>query len=272
MANTYFQFKKFIVHQAHTSMKVCTDACLFGGWVAHDTTLLSANTILDIGTGTGLLSLMLAQATASNTDPAKITAIEIETEAAKEAASNFALSPWSNNLKIVHSSLQEFSNQIIQDHLNINHVDAAINIEDSSVSMFDCIITNPPFYEGDLKSPDAKKNLASHSVGLPWTVLVEHVSHLLKEGGSYFVLIPALRAYTMQKLAEATGLQLMEEVLVHNTAKMLPIRAMQKFIKPSPEQKEQGSVVKRSKIFIKDADNQYDAHFTALLKDYYLQF
>jgi tRNA1Val (adenine37-N6)-methyltransferase len=257
MANTFFQFKKFIVHQEHSAMKVCTDACLFGAWVAKDEAIISANNILDIGTGTGLLSLMLAQATAINSNAAKITAIEIETAAATEAASNFALSAWTENMHVVNSSLQDYS--------------ASIKNGESTIPKFDCIITNPPFYEGDLKSPDPKKNLASHSAGLPWSELTEHASALLKEGGSYFVLIPALRSYTMQKLSEANGLQLVEEVLVHNTAKTLPIRAMQKFIKPIGDIKSQASImVKRSKIFIKDADNKYEAAFTELLQEYYL--
>ena len=257
MANTFFQFKKFIVHQEHSAMKVCTDACLFGAWAAKDEAIISANNILDIGTGTGLLSLMLAQATATNSNPAKITAIEIETAAATEAASNFALSAWTENMHVVNSSLQDYS--------------ASANNGESTIPKFDCIITNPPFYEGDLKSPDPKKNLASHSAGLPWSELTEHASALLKEGGSYFVLIPALRSYTMQKLSEANGLQLVEEILVHNTAKALPIRAMKKFIKPIGAIKSQVPIiVKRANIFIKDADNKYEAAFTELLQEYYL--
>ena len=257
MTNTFFQFKKFILHQEHSAMKVCTDACLFGAWAAKDEAIISANHILDIGTGTGLLSLMLTQATAANSNPTKIKAIEIETAAATEAASNFALSPWAENIHVVNNSLQGYI--------------ASANNGESTFPKFDCIITNPPFYEGDLKSPDPKKNLASHSVGLPWSELAMHVNALLKEGGFYFVLIPALRSYTMQKLSEANGLQLVEEVLIHNTAKTLPIRAMQKFIKPIPAQKSQGSIaVNRSKIFIKDPDNKYNSVFRELLQEYYL--
>ena len=270
MANNFFEFKKFIVHQEHSAMKVCTDACLFGAWSASDETIISANTILDIGTGTGLLSLMLAQATEnSNT---QITAIEIETASAKEAASNFALSPWTNRMNLVNSSIQQYSAHINKDEQVNNKGGGTIKTVESFMQKFDCIITNPPFYEGDLKSPDEKKNLASHSSGLPWNELVENVFSLLKEGGNYFVLIPALRSYTMQKLCDQNGLQLVEEVLVHNSAKNLPIRAMQKFIKPTPGQLDQGStIIKRSKLFIKDADNKYDSQFTSLLKEYYLQ-
>ena len=251
MANTFFQFKKFIVHQAHTSMKVCTDACLFGAWAASDQRLLNAHKILDIGAGTGLLSLLIAQAN----NNATITAVEIESAAATEATSNFKLSPWPDHLNLVHDDIRNFSN-----HAN---------------NLYDVIITNPPFYEGDLKSPDENKNTAAHSTALPWNILIENVAKLLTDGGSFFVLIPTLRAYTMQKLCDNHGLTLVEEVLVHNTAKTLPIRAMQKFTKLRVGQMDAEKPidipqVKRTKIFIKDTDNNYSPEFNALLKDYYL--
>ena len=251
MANTFFQFKKFIVHQEQTSMKVCTDACLFGAWAASDSQVKEAYCILDIGTGTGLLSLLLAQVN----NNATITAIEIEQAAATEAASNFKLSSWGNQLNLVHDAIQNFGN-------NAN-------------TLYDVIITNPPFYEGDLKSPDENKNTAAHSTALPWNVLIENATKLISKGGSFFVLVPTLRAYTMQKLCDTHGLQLVAEVLVHNTAKNLPIRAMQKFVKQHPEQivaEKTNDViqVKRTKIFIKDGDNNYSPEFIALLKDYYL--
>jgi tRNA1Val (adenine37-N6)-methyltransferase len=251
VANTFFQFKKFIVHQAHTSMKVCTDACLFGAWTAHDQELINAKSILDIGTGTGLLSLLLAQAN----NNATITAVEIEEAAATEAVSNFKSSPWADQLNLVHDAIQDYSN-----HAN---------------TVYDIIITNPPFYEGDLESPDENKNTAAHSTALPWKVLIENATKLLSEGGSFYVLVPTLRAYTMQKLCDNNGLQLVAEVLVHNTAKNLPIRAMQKFVKLHAGQIDTEKTndipqVKRTKIFIKDADNNYSPEFIALLKDYYL--
>ena len=251
MANTFFQFKKFIVHQAHTSMKVCTDACLFGAWIASDPQVMNAPKILDIGAGTGLLSLLIAQAN----NKAIITAVEIEPAAATEAASNFKLSPWTDQLNLVHDDIRNFGN-----HANTH---------------YDVIITNPPFYEGDLKSPDENKNTAAHSTALPWKVLIENATKLLGEGGSFYVLVPTLRAYTMQKLCNNNGLQLVAEVLVHNTAKNLPIRAMQKFVKQHVGQTDTEKTndipqVKRTKIFIKDADNKYSPEFIVLLKDYYL--
>jgi tRNA1Val (adenine37-N6)-methyltransferase len=135
--------------------------------------------------------------------------------------------------------------------------------------LFDIVISNPPFYEGDLKSPDANKNKAAHSTELPWNILVENVSSLLTEAGCFFVLVPTLRAYTMQKLAEAQQLQLVEEVLVYNDAKHLPFRSFLHFKKNSNTLDKAISVL-RNKIVIKNTDNTYSTAFTELLKDYYL--
>jgi len=248
VANPFFQCKQFIVHQQHTSMKVCTDACLFGAWVSQKTLVQNSNSIVDIGTGTGLLSLMLAQVT--ETSKASITAIEIESQAATEANSNFNISKWSDRLKLVNDSIQNFT-------------------ASSKGLLFDIVISNPPFYEGDLKSPDANKNKAAHSTELPWSILVENVSSLLTEAGCFFVLVPSLRAYTMQKLAEAHQLQLVEEVLVYNDAKHLPFRSFLHFKKNSNTLDKEISVL-RNKIVIKNTDNTYSTAFTELLKDYYL--
>ena len=253
MANPFFQCKEFIVHQQHTSMKVCTDACLFGAWVAKQPSLETAHSIVDIGTGTGLLSLILAQVTHKNNT--KITAVEIESQAATEASSNFNLSKWSERLMLVNDSIQNYTANFIATEKEKNR--------------FDIIITNPPFYEGDLKSPNANKNKAAHSTELSWTSLVENSSSLLKEEGHFFVLAPTLRAYTMQKLAEASHLYLREEVLVYNDAKHLPFRSFLHFQKNSNTQ-DKGNTVFRNNIVIKNADNTYSTAFTELLKDYYL--
>jgi len=250
VANPYFQFKKFIVHQQHTSMKVCTDACLFGAWMSQKEQVQKATKLLDIGAGTGLLSLMLAQVTEHS--KAKITAIEIEAQAAAEAASNFSLSPWKDRMELVNDAVQ-------------NYTVSKMNQDAFNEQQFDLVISNPPFYEGDLKSPDANKNIAAHSTELPWSILIENLATILSPNGSFFVLVPTLRAYTMQKLAEAQKLHLVEEVLVYNDAKHLPFRAILHFQRNKTE-------MVRNKLIIKDAENNYTPEFTHLLKDYYLHF
>jgi len=242
VANPYFQCKQFIVHQQYTSMKVCTDACLFGAWVANTAIATRASSVLDIGTGTGILSLMLAQKCPANTF---ITSLEIEPQAAAESKSNFEGSLWKERMSVHHQSLQDFTSEYTQEG-------------------FDLIISNPPFYEGDLKSPDENKNTASHSTHLPWATLVQNAATLLKKEGHFFVLVPTLRAYTMQKLAEINGLFLHTEVLIYHNAKHLPFRSFLQFSKKKPDQ------IIREKIVIKDAENQYQHAFIELLKDYYL--
>ena len=241
-------------------MKVCTDACLFGAWVSQKSMVQNAINIVDIGTGTGLLSLMVAQVTENS--KASITAIEIEAQAAAEANSNFNISKWSDRLKLVNDSIQNFTASISKDDLVINELN-------NNKQLFDIVISNPPFYEGDLKSPDPNKNKAAHSTELPWNILVENVTSLLNNNGSFFVLVPTLRAYTMQKLAETHQLQLAEEVLVYNDAKHLPFRSFLHFTKVKPVIDKEISVL-RNKIVIKNADNTYSTEFTELLKDYYL--
>ncbi len=221
-------------------MKVCTDACLFGAWVAQDPQIQNAQKILDIGSGTGLLSLMLAQQST-----ATITAIEIEAGAFKQTKANFEASPWCDRLLVEHTPIQDYAANFQQ-------------------QLYDCIITNPPFYEGDLQSPDTSKNLASHSDALTWEELAKAAGELLQVHGAWYVLVPTLRAYTMQKLANNYGMQLAEEVLMYNDAKHLPIRAMLKFVKQS-----EASIL-RTKLIIKNADQSYTNEFIALLKDYYL--
>ena len=228
------------MHQVHTAMKVCTDACLFGAWATTDLTTQSPKNILDIGSGTGLLSLMLAQVT--NAD---ITAIEIEEAAFNQTKSNFELSPWKERFNVVHTSIQDYA-------------------ANNNAQQYDCIITNPPFYDGDLNSPDNAKNVASHSTALSWEDLAKSVAHLLLEQGTWFVLGPTLRAYTMQKIASNYGLFLSEECLMYNDAKHLPIRAMLKFVK-----QKDGAIV-RNKIIIKNEDQSYSPEFISLLKPYYL--
>jgi tRNA1Val (adenine37-N6)-methyltransferase len=227
--------------------------------VAKQPSLETAHSILDIGTGTGLLSLILAQVTDKN--KTKITAVEIESQAAAEASSNFNLSKWSERLMIVNDSIQNFATSISKGEF----VSKGLN----NNFLFNIIISNPPFYEGDLKSPDANKNKAAHSTELPWSILVENVSSLLTDTGSFFVLVPTLRAYTMQKLAEVNQLQLAEEVLVYNDAKHLPFRSFLHFRKAKSPIDKDISVL-RNKIVIKNSDNTYSTEFTELLKDYYL--
>ena len=103
-------------------------------------------------------------------------------------------------------------------------------------------------------------------MALPWTALVEVVANLLNPNGFFYVLVPALRAYTMQKLATQKGLQLQEEILVHHAVKQKPFRALHKYSKSANPV----AVIKRANFIIKEEGNNYTDHFTKLLAPYYL--
>ena len=127
MGNNYFQFKQFRIEQEKSAMKVGTDGILLGAWV----NISKVKSILDIGTGTGLIALMLAQRCDAN-----ITGIEIESSAAEEALENANNTPWKNRLTIQNISLQEFST--------------------TSKNKFDLIVSNPPFFEKSLRYISSK--------------------------------------------------------------------------------------------------------------------
>jgi tRNA1Val (adenine37-N6)-methyltransferase len=142
MANSFFQFKQFIIHQDRCAMKVTTDACLFGAWVAKEVggQKSEVETILDIGTGTGLLSLMLAQKT-----NATIDSVEIDEAAAEQAQENANASLWKDRIFVMPGDAKDMAYTFCKN--------------------FDIIISNPPFYENELTSSDHQKNLAHHHRG-----------------------------------------------------------------------------------------------------------
>ncbi|HRH61625.1 MAG TPA: methyltransferase, partial [Chitinophagaceae bacterium] len=191
MSNNYFRFKQFTIHQDKCAMKVCTDACLFGSLITQF--LISNHNllhVLDIGAGTGLLSLMYAQKNSA----AIIHAVEIDEGAAQQAIENFTVSPWKERLELHNTSIQQFSNTVIQ--------------------QYNLIISNPPFFENDLKSGNHKRNLALHSSELSFEELLEAISKLLAADGVFAVLVPYHRADEMLELAAAKNLFLMHHINV----------------------------------------------------------
>lgn len=219
-------------------MKVCTDACLFGAWVA-DMSPIQPKRILDIGAGTGLLSLMLVQKFDAPTD-----AIEIDDAAARQAAENFTQSPWKERLKVIHGSIQDYA----------------------SSAKYNLIISNPPFYEGDLKSEDSSKNAAMHGTALTLEMLLENVLRLGDpEGFLSAVLIPAAREeYFLEKTIDS-GLFTHRIMRVRQTPKHSFFRTM---LLLGNGKIDDG--ITEEEMTIKDETENYSPHFIDLLKDYYL--
>jgi tRNA1Val (adenine37-N6)-methyltransferase len=231
-----FTFKQFHINQDRCAMKVTTDACLFGAWNASLNEVTTAKNILDIGAGTGLLSLILAQKTKAN-----IEAVEIDETAFQQCKENFAASPWANSLHVHHSPIQDFQPD----------------------SKFQFIITNPPFFKADLQSPDDKRNLALHSSALDFTTLLNSINRLLDVAGHFSVLLPFHRQVEFVALAAAQSFHLHQLVQVKQTPKHAEFRSMLLFGRTKEE-------MKQEEITIKNGENEYTDAFVDLLKDYYL--
>jgi tRNA1Val (adenine37-N6)-methyltransferase len=157
-----FYFQQFSVRQQHSAMKVCTDATLFGAMAP----VAGGETVLDIGAGTGLLSLMAAQLGAG-----QVTAVELTEAAFREAGFNAENSPWGKHIQVLHDDIRCY----------------AMNTRDR----FDLIICNPPFFDQHSKSSDSLKQLARHTDKLPFGELLAGVDRLLMDKGLFYVLLPS---------------------------------------------------------------------------------
>ena len=239
MANSYFQFKQFIIHQDRSAMKVTTDSCLFGAWVAEEagSQQSEAGNVLDIGTGTGLLSLMLAQKNNS-----LITSVEIDKDAFLQASENITVSPWKDRIKIFHADIREFSSPVL----------------------YDIIVSNSPFYENEWPSGNSKRNTAHHSSELSFEDLVAIISAMLKPKGKFYLLLPYKRNEEIMKLLDLREMTVTQNILVRQSYDHNYFRFM---IEGSFE-KSANTLTKE--IAIKNKSNEYTKEFTALLKDYYL--
>lgn len=238
MANNYFQFKQFTVQQEKAALKVSTDSCLFGAWVAEEVRSMKEEVrrVLDIGAGSGLLMLMLAQKC-----NAAIDGIEIDEPSYQQAKENIEASAWKERLELFHGDVKEFQFQ----------------------QKYDFIISNPPFYEGDLKSGASNRNVAMHDEGLKLDELLQVVDQNLSEDGSFAVLLPYHRTEQFITLSVKYGLFLSVQLNVKQTVNHSFFRSILLFSRISV-------AALRSELSIKGDSNQYTNAFVELLKDYYL--
>jgi len=223
-------------------MKVTTDACLFGAWVAEEVRSQESGvrSSLDIGTGTGLLALMLAQ----KNPEANILAIEIDKDAAEQATNNIDSSLWKDQVDLLEADVKDFS----------------------FPEKFDLIISNPPFYEKELRSDTDKKNIAHHSENLTLKELLVIIKDHLTKTGSFFLLLPYKRNEEIKKLFKDHDLNISKILFVRQSVKHDYFRIMLK-----GKLSEQKSIeTEFNEMSIWDDRQQYTNEFKQLLKDYYL--
>lgn len=250
MANSYFQFKAFTIHQDKCAMKVTTDGCLFGAWLTEEMgnlepgisgTGITNRSVLDIGTGTGLLSLMLAQKNAR----LMIDALEIDADAAQQAMENVAASPWKERIHVIEGDVRTFPFD----------------------KKYDCIISNPPFYENELSSPDQRKNIAHHSGELVLQDVVTIIKENLAHGGWFFLLLPYKRNADVRDGLIRNGLSISRMIFVRQSVKhdyfriMLMGQAVHGY----------GAETIIDELSVMDDADRYTPEFIQLLQPYYLR-
>ena len=233
-----FTFKQFSIHQDQTAMKVGTDGVLLGAWtpIEHH-----PNTILDIGTGTGLIALMLAQRTSAE----QIDALEIDENAYEQAVDNFENSPWGDRLFCFHAGLDEFV--------------------DEPEDEYDLIVSNPPFYAEDYKTESEQRDLARFQDALPFEDLVEAADLLLSENGIFAVIIPFKEETRFIDLCAETEL--------------FPVKVTRVKGTPNSETKRSLLAFKRYELPVLEADelvieinrHEFTEDYIALTQDFYLK-
>lgn len=233
--NNYFEFKQFKVLQHNSAMKVGTDGALLGAWVS----VKNVSTVLDIGTGTGIISLMMAQRTL-----AMITAIDIDNNAYIDASLNFQSSPWSDRLKVNHTSFQDF--------LSYNF------------RKFDCIVCNPPYFNQHTKPTDNSRLIARHSDLLPFDELINGASSMLNKGGHFSIIIPVDYEREIRSLAANYRLFVRRMLWV----KPKPSKPFNRVL---IEFAHEAEIIDEREISVEtEIHHEYTPEFIGFLKDFYL--
>lgn len=256
MASRGFQFKQFYVAHDKCAMKVGTDGTLLG---AVATMQSAEGRVLDVGTGSGLVALMLAQRFAE----ADIDAIDIDEGAVEQATENFAASPWADRLHAYLSKLQDFPN-----------LPPSPSGEEAGVRLYDLIVSNPPYFQNSLKNPDKGREMARHTDSLSYKELLEHSARLLKEDGLLWLILPAEAELDIINQGEKEGLTVEQIVRVHSkpgkAAKrvIIELRKSQDSLKTLARQ----STAPRTRVFYIEGPNgePRSEEYKELTRDFYL--
>ena len=202
MANDYFQFRRFTVHQGRCAMKVGTDGTLLGAWAR------GGETVLDIGTGTGLLALMMAQRFPST----HVVGIDIDSEAVRQARENAAASPFAERIRMVEADIKTFH-----------------------AAPFNAIVCNPPYFIDSLECPDEQRTLARHTSALTYRELIVAAQRLLADDGELSLVIPFDCKQRLEQETALAGFFKVRECAVKTTPRKQPKRYLLAFRKHSGE-------------------------------------
>ena len=240
MGNSFFRFKKFTVHQQGAARKVGTDGVLMGAWarVRPDD-----KKYLDIGTGTGLIALMLAQRTENM--GATIDAVEIDRGSYMQALENAAASGWGDRVSLFNLPVQDFATQ--------------------SDTKYAHIIANPPYFVGSLLPLCGARSAARHTGSLSYAELLSCTSRLLASDGIFSAIIPAGMEEEFTKIAAELGLHVSRKCVVSSIAGMSPKRVMLEFSRSA-------GIVEEHTLIIESGGGGYTAEYMELTRDFYLKF
>jgi tRNA1Val (adenine37-N6)-methyltransferase len=231
-----FRFKQFSVEDDQSSMRIGTDAVLLGAWINPG----NRSEILDIGTGCGVIALMMAQKC-----NAAITAIDIDENSARQASVNFRNSPWNRRLNAIHCSFQEFTRL--------------------PAKSFDLVISNPPYFRNSLRSPLKSRNIARHDDQLNTGDLLAGVAGILNNNGKFCLILPASDATSFQSDAKVHNLFLVRQLMVKSKPGTHPKRIAMEYAFSSP-----GSVA-NEEIIIRREDNSFTDAYRELTEDFYIE-
>jgi len=233
-----FQFKQFSIQQDRCAMKIGTDGVLLGAWTPIENNPFS---ILDIGTGTGIIALMLAQRSHAE----QIDALEIDEEAYEQSVDNFESSPWGDRLFCFHAGLDEF-------------------IEEPE-DEYDLIVSNPPFYNEDYKTASKQRDMARFQDAMPFEDLIEAAALLLSESGIFAAIIPFKEEEKFLALAKECELFPLKITRVKGT----PTTEIKRSLLAFSRQENPDLIL--NELIIETARHQYTTEYIELTKDFYLK-
>lgn len=237
MPNDYFKFKQFTIHQDRCAMKVGTDGVLLGAWAD----CANAKKVLDIGAGTGLITLMIAQRS-----EAQVDAVEIDEQAAKQAIENVNNSPWAHRVHVLNEPFQEFS-----------------KIENKT---YDLIVSNPPYFQNSMFAPDKKRTNARHNLNLELEDLLGGANKLLSSNGTLSIILPYLEGNMFILKASEEGLYCVRQTKVLPKPGRAPKRLLLEFQRTKKPLDEQELIIELNKR------HEYSEAYKNLTKDFYLAF